>query len=311
MSHAVTPTAPTPDSQHDPAAHAFTALVDLAQERLGGRALAASDEFFAGKENLLKPGRGVFIAEKFTDNGKWMDGWETRRKRVPGHDWCIVKLGAPGVIHGVDVDTNHFLGNYPELCALDAIRADADPAPGGVGVPPEMGSGWTEILPLAALRGGARNLFEVASRERWTHVRLRIIPDGGVARLRVHGEVAADWERLLASGSPVDLAAIENGGEVVLVADMFFGHRENLIMPGRAANMGEGWETRRRRGPGNDWAIVKLGRAGVIEKIEVDTNHFKGNFPESCSVEGTTLESACPAEMLASRAIAWTEVVPR
>jgi allantoicase len=319
LSRAVPPTAPTPDSQHDPAAHAFTRLIDLAQERLGGRAEAASDEFFAEKENLLKPGRGVFIPEKFTENGKWMDGWETRRKRVPGHDWCVVKLGAPGIVHGVDVDTNHFLGNYPEFCAIDALAHDGE-------VPADALAGpnapWRELLPISPLRGGVPNCFPVESRDRWTHLRLRIYPDGGVARLRVHGEVRADWERLLKAGEPVDLAALENGGEVLVVADMFFGHRENLIMPGRAANMGEGWETRRRRGPGNDWSIVKLARPGVLQQIEVDTNHFKGNFPESCSLEGTVLEGACPAaagghpsqcppELLASRTVAWTEIVHR
>jgi allantoicase len=292
----------------DAALPAFTDLVDLAAARTGGVALAASDEFFAPKENLLKPGRGVFLPDEYTENGKWMDGWETRRKRTPGHDWCIVKLGLPGVIRGVDVDTNHFTGNFPEHCALDACAAD-----GRLTVEALLQGGveWTELLPVSRLEGGARNLFPIAGEQRFTHVRLRIYPDGGVARLRVHGEVRPDWEQVLAAGDLVDLAAVENGGFVPLASDMYFGRRENLIMPGRAANMGDGWETRRRRGPGHDWAIVRLGRPGTIRRVEVDTNHFKGNFPESCSLEAARIPGAPPAEFLASRSIAWETLLPR
>jgi allantoicase len=284
----------------------FTELYDLVSERLGGAVLTASDEFFAPKENLVKPGRGVFIPEKFTENGKWMDGWETRRRRGPGHDWCVLKLGLPGAIRGVDVDTNHFLGNFPEHCAIDACRAESDAAGDALA---RDEARWREIVPLSRLEGGARNLFPVAGEVPATHVRLRIYPDGGVARLRVHGEVRPDWAALARSRDPIDLAAIENGGVVVLSSDMFFGHKENLIMPGRAANMGEGWETRRRRGPGHDWAVVRLGRAGALVRVEVDTNHFKGNFPESCSLEGVRLDGAPPADFLASRSLAWTPVL--
>ncbi|HEY9855456.1 MAG TPA: hypothetical protein V6D05_06955, partial [Stenomitos sp.] len=175
----------------------FTDLIDLASERVGGEALYATDEFFAGKENLLKPGRGVFIPEKYTENGKWMDGWESRRKRGPGHDWVIVKLGLPGIIRGVDVDTNHFLGNYPEHCSIEAVSLPGHPSLD------ELLSDrtqWTEILPISRLEGGSRNLFPIESSERWTHLRLRIYPDGGVARFRVHGEVVPDWGSILGAG---------------------------------------------------------------------------------------------------------------
>jgi allantoicase len=262
-------------------AAAFTGTVDLAAERVGGKVLYANDEFFAEKENLIKPGRGIFIPDKYTERGKWMDGWETRRKRVPGHDWCVLKLGIPGIIAGVDIDTNHFLGNNPAYASIDAIAlpddreisgADAEKLP------------WQEVLSRVSLKPGSQNIFALSSTERWTHLRLNIYPDGGVARFRVYGEAALDWGSF-GPDQLLDLAAIENGGKVPACSDMFFGNKDNMISPGRAPNMGDGWETRRRRGPGHDWAIVRLGHAGTLKEIEVDTNHFKGNYPDRCWID--------------------------
>ena len=243
----------------------FTDLLDLAAERLGGAAVEANDEFFAPKENLVKPGRGVWIDDKYTDRGKWMDGWETRRRRTPGHDWCVIRLGMPGIVRGVDVDTNHFKGNFPEACSIDA-RVD--------------GSDWVEILPKLALQGHAQNLFEIRDARLWSHVRLNIHPDGGVARLRVYGEAAP----VLPAGT-IDLAAV-----VLSASDEFFGSRRNLILPGDAIHMGDGWETRRRRGPGHDWVVVRLAAQGALKRAEVDTSHFKGNYPGSCWLEGADAE---------------------
>lgn len=286
---------------------AFTELTDLAAERLGGCALFASDEFFAEKENLLKAGDGVFIADKYTENGKWMDGWESRRKRVPGYDYCVIRLGLSGRLRGVDINTNHFLGNYPEAAALDVCEAPLDAS---VAMLESESVEWKEVVPLSRLQGGTHNLFAIDHDARITHVRLRIYPDGGVARLRVYGDVLPDWPALLATGEPIDLASVTNGGVAVLANDMFFGHRGNLIMPGRAANMGDGWETKRKRGPGNDWVIVQLGRPGTLSQVEVDTNHFKGNFPDRCSLEGTMLPPGVPTEFLTSLAIEWKPIVP-
>ena len=285
---------------------AFSGLVDLAAERVGGNALIASDEFFAEKENLLKPGRGIFIPDKYTDHGKWMDGWESRRKRVPGHDWCIIKLGFPGIIKGVDIDTNHFLGNNPAYASLEACAVPDDTSAQTLG---GSNVAWKEILPRSPLRPGSQNLFGVVSLERWTHIRCNIFPDGGVARLRVYGEVVPDWS-LVARDGLIDLAFIGNGGSAVAASDMFFGNKEKLIMPGRAANMGDGWETKRRRGPGNDWAIVKLGRQGTIRKIEIDTNHFKGNFPDRCSIDALNSPNAV-VDALNWQEFPWTEILPQ
>jgi allantoicase len=285
----------------------FTDLADLAAARTGGRALAANDEFFAGKENLLKPGRGTLIPGKYTAHGKWMDGWETRRRRTPGHDWCVVRLGMPGVVRGVDVDTNHFIGNFPERCSLDACLR-----PGTVSKATLLGprTVWAPLLPESPLLGGSQNLFAIENDRSWTHVRLNIYPDGGVARLRVYGEVAVDAAALARSKRLLDLASITNGGLVLGASDMHFGSKDNLIMPGRSANMGDGWETRRRRGPGHDWLVLRLGAPGLCERIEIDTNHFKGNYPESASLEGCrTGEKSI--EALASDALGWQEVLPR
>ncbi len=291
-------------SQENRPSATFSSLVDLAAERVGGKALLASDEFFAEKENLLKPGRGIFIPDKYTERGKWMDGWESRRKRTPGHDWCIIKLGLPGQIKGVDIDTNHFLGNNPAYASMSACVADS--ATSGDNL---TRVAWTEILPRSPLQPGSQNLFGIFSQHYWTHLRLNIYPDGGVARLRVYGDVLPDWTRF-APDALVDLAAIENGGKACACSDMFFSHMDNLIMPGRSANMGDGWETKRRRGPGYDWIILKLGRPGLIKKLEVDTNHFKGNYPDQCSLD-TCFSPDQTVDLLTWPNATWTEILPK
>jgi len=285
----------------------FTELIDLASERLGGAVLVASDDFFGPKENLLKASAPIFIEDKYTDRGKWMDGWESRRRRTPGFDWCIIRLGLPGIVRGVVVDTSYFRGNYPEHCALDGAIFSVLPSE------EELTSEavqWVPLLPQMPLAGDNQNPFPIQYQNRITHLRFKIFPDGGVARLRVYGEVLPDWDQLKRAGGYIDLAAAENGALVLSCSDMFFGHRHNLIMPGRAANMSDGWETKRRRGPGHDWAIIKLATPGHIRRVEVDTSHFKGNFPESCSLE-TCNAGGLTAEALTDLSTPWTTLLPR
>lgn len=289
----------------------FTQLVDLASERLGGRVLVANDEFFAPKENLLKPSKPVFVEDRYTDRGKWMDGWETRRRRTPGHDWCIIRLGLPGILRGVLIDTSHFKGNYPEQCSLDAC-ALAAPASQEQEIEQltAPSSEWVELLPRSPLRGDTHNLFPISDARRFTHVRFKIYPDGGVARLRVHGEIVPDWQTLLTDTGLLDLAGVASGGRVVASSDQFFSAPQNLLMPARALNMGDGWETRRRRGPGFDWVVVELRIPGLIHQVQVDTSHFKGNFPESCSLEGCDAGKMKPEE-LSVATLEWKELLPR
>jgi allantoicase len=278
----------------------FVDLVDLAAARLGGGVIVANDEFFAPKEALLLEHPAVFIEGKYTERGKWMDGWETRRRRSPGYDWCIVRLGVPGIVRGFVVDTSFFRGNYPESCSIEGCVLQGVPDAAAL----EQAQ-WFELLPKSTLQGDSRNEFAIASDKTVTHLRLNIFPDGGVARLRVHGVVTPDWDRLRKRGQ-IDLAAVEHGARVISASDMFFGHRHNLIMPGRGTHMGDGWETKRRRGPGYDWVVVKLGNAGSIERVLVDTIHFKGNAPGSCSVEvcnAATDDDATPES-------GWRELLP-
>ncbi|HEX2690615.1 MAG TPA: allantoicase, partial [Kofleriaceae bacterium] len=271
----------------------FLDLLDLASESVGGAAIACNDEFFAEKDNLLREHAAVWKDHVYTDRGKWMDGWETRRRRPASssgsghptpegdHDWCIVRLGMPGIIRGVVVDTAFFRGNFPESCALYATEVDA-----ALDLAALETATWTQILPPSQLAGDTKNAFAITTQNRFTHVRLEIFPDGGVARLRIHGEVAPRWSQLRALGGPIDLAALEHGAVVETSSDMFFGSRHHLIKPGPSRSMADGWETRRRRGPGNDWAIIRLAAAGTIERLEIDTTHFKGNAPGRCTVEG-------------------------
>jgi allantoicase len=259
----------------------FSRLTDLAAERQGGKVLFATDDFFAEKENLIKPGRGIFITDKYTDRGKWMDGWESRRKRTPGHDWAVIQLATPGKIAGFNIDTNFFLGNHPPNASVEAVYInDADPGISWDDLE------WKELLPKSPLDPGSRNFYACLSNEIYTHVRLHIYPDGGVARFRVYGEVYKNWEAVSAK-EEIDLAAAINGGKAIACNDMFFSEMGNLVMPGRGVNMGDGWETKRNRTPGNrDWVILKLAHTGTVERIIVDTCHFKGNYPDSCSIEG-------------------------
>jgi allantoicase len=284
----------------------FTTLADLASARVGGRAILANDDFFAPRSNLVKADAPIFIPGKFTTRGKWMDGWESRRRRTPGHDWCVIALGMRGVVRGVDLDTSFFTGNFPSHCSIDALDT---PRTVGPAVAAKPGAPWTTLLEKSPLSGNSHNYFAIAPAEQaWTHLRLNIFPDGGVARLRVYGEVAMNWEAAARRATAIDLASIRNGGLVLGASDMHFGGRDNMIMPGRAKNMGDGWETRRRRGPGFDWAIVRLGAPGRIERVEIDTNHFKGNYPDSASIEGC-LAPGARIEDLASAA--WRELLPQ
>ena len=278
--------------------HPYKTWIDLAAARLGAQALECSDDFFAEMENLLKPADPVFIAGKFTDRGQWMDGWESRRKRVVGHDWCVIKLGAKGIIHGLNVCTTHFAGNAPQKVSVEGcVSSDA----------PNADTKWVEVLSLSDVQPDSDNFFDIETNEAITHLRLNIFPDGGVARLRVYGEPVIDWNWFL-PGEPVDLAYVKNGGRPLEASDMFFSNPENLVMPNRGANMGDGWETKRRRGGRVcDWAILKLGVLGNIQKVVVDTAHFKGNFPESFSLQAIKL----PAGEHPTEDSAWVDVIER
>ncbi|MBO6825878.1 MAG: allantoicase [Sneathiella sp.] len=274
--------------------------VNLAQPRLGAEVTFATDDFFADKSRLIDPADPVFIVGKYDNNGKWMDGWESRRKRGEGYDHCILKLGLPGVIEGVDIDTSHFTGNYPPAASIDAcFVAEGEPNDKTI---------WREIVPSVTLGPSAHHYVRIGGEEAWTHLRLNIYPDGGVARLRVYGRFNCNWDQRDAN-EVVDLAAMLNGGRAVAANNEHFGSPANLLAPGRGVNMGDGWETRRRREPGNDWAIIQLGAPGVLSAVEVDTAHFKGNFPESCSIQAAYMTGGTDQSMI-TQSMFWKTLMP-
>ncbi|KUJ70915.1 allantoicase [Streptomyces albus subsp. albus] len=292
----------------------FTHHADLADRRLGAGVIAANDEFFAERENLLKPEAAHFDPESFGHKGKIMDGWETRRRRGTGtdtphpteedHDWALIRLGAPGVIHGIVVDTAHFRGNYPQAVSVQATALPDAPSPEELLAPDVR---WTELVPRTPVGGHAANGFTVDDPHRYTHLRLRQHPDGGIARLRVYGEVAPDPGWLAALGT-FDLAALENGGAVEDASDRFYSPPTNTIQPGRSRKMDDGWETRRRRDKGNDWVRYRLTEQAEIRAVEIDTGYLKGNaagWAALYALDATT--GADPADHTAH----WVEILPR
>lgn len=277
--------------------------VDLLSERLGGCVVDCSDDWFANCENLIKSGRGEFKPGYFVSTGQLMDGWETRRtfrrQQFYGGDvtfnWCVIRIGAPGIIYGFDVDTNHFRGNAPEEIAIDATNAYS---------PGHKDCKWTELVPKSPIRAHRQNLFDCDSKGQWNYIRLRIYPDGGVARLRAYGDVKIRSNQFV-DGELIDLASTLNGGKVLDASDAFFSSPQNLLMPGRGKNMGDGWETKRRRDLDHDWVMIQLGIQGTVRKIIIDTAHFKGNFPDSITLEGANI----PKNSQLSVCTIWQEIL--
>ncbi len=271
---------------------------NLASPRFGSHVASASDEFFGAKERLISDAPPVFIADKYDEHGKWMDGWESRRKRDEGHDWCIVELGARGIIHGLEIDTSFFTGNYPPGASIDACAPNADVDDPSV---------WETILPATVLEGDKRQFFTINDGGIWGAVRLSILPDGGVARMRLYGEVAPSWTDI-GDDALVELSALRNGGRIIAYNDAHYGDLWALLSEGRGKTMGDGWETRRRREPGNDWIIIALAARGVVEAVEIDTAHFKGNYPDSASVEGVDFSGENDTGLL-DGSTSWGEIL--
>ncbi len=272
-------------------------FVNLAAPQYGAAICSVSDEFFAPAKRMLAPEAPVFIPDRYDAHGKWMDGWESRRKRSAGHDYCIIRI-CPGVIHGIEIDTSHFTGNFPPAASLEACNAHINPDENTV---------WTQLLPKTDVQGDSRQAFAINDSNSWTFVRLNIYPDGGIARLRVYGE-PDQVDTLARPEQWVELVSSEVGGQAIACNNQHFGAMSKLLSIAPVANMGDGWETRRRRQPGNDWVILKLGRKGRIGRVEVDTAFFRGNYPASCSLKG-----ACPgpATDIVRDSSGWPEILPR
>ncbi|CEG40233.1 allantoicase [Plasmopara halstedii] len=336
-----------------PTLYELETLTNLASATYGSRVLFATDEWFASASRLLLPEPPIFVANKFTSFGKWMDGWESRRKRIPGHDWCLLALGLRGLVDIVDIDTAFFTGNYAPRVSIQAAnisqrsntlrtlaaKATDKRAMGVCATAQEFelvekleSDKWVEIVPLTRLGAGyaetRHNLRRVHASKRgpWTHLRVNVFPDGGIARLRVYGEVEMDWNSILSSNL-IDLVSIAHGGRVISYSDAHYGHPRNLIAPGRSKSMADGWETARKASrpailtanvitgllevAGKDWVVFKLGHSGVIHHVEVDTNFFKGNCPESCIVYGSEIRHCDENQLLNDTDVKWEVVLPR
>jgi allantoicase len=270
--------------------------VNLASPQRGAAIFSVSDDFFAPAKRMLSDQEPVFIPDRYDEHGKWMDGWESRRKRVVGHDFCTFRI-CPGVIHGVEIDTRFFTGNYPPAVMLEVCDAEIEPDENTV---------WTEIIPKTDIEGDKLRYFAISNENSWSFVRLNIYPDGGIARIRIYGEPMWD-ENLAGREQWIDLASSTAGGVALECNNMHFGDMSNLLSDRPVANMGDGWETRRRRHPGNDWVILKLGQKGRISRVEVDTAFFRGNYPARCSLKGGCPETDID---LVDVSASWAELLP-
>ena len=279
-------------------------LVDLASERVGGAVIAANDDFFGPKEYLIKDTAPEWREGEYTPKGKWMDGWETRRRREPGHDWAIVSLGLRGIVRHLIVDTSYFTGNYPEASSVELIDLPGKPDLVELARDPAR---WSTIVDRSLLRGNDLNEFPVDNHAHAvSHIRLIIFPDGGVARLRVLGDPVPP-DGLLDGVTEVDLAALSSGARAIDCSDRHYSSPNRMLVAGKPRGMWDGWETKRRRGPGNDWAVIRLAGRGEISRLEIDTTHFKGNAPGSAQVEAIAAPTASLGDL---RFAEWAPVLP-
>ena len=272
-------------------------LVNLASPKLGTKIIDFSDDFFGDVSRMLNDKEPVFIEDKYDDHGKWMDGWESRRKRTEGNDWCIIKLGSPGKISEIEIDTAYFTGNFPPYASLEGIYSNENPS---------FDDNWISILKKSELKGDHSQKFAVES-EIVNYVRFQIFPDGGVARLRLNGEVIYNFD--INKKIDYELSSLNLGGKIITYNNAHYGDVSALLSNGRGKTMGDGWETRRRRTPGNDWIIIKLAHVGIINKIEIDTAHFKGNYPDRASVQCALVKDKMTDDELIDISSNWTEIL--
>ena len=269
-------------------------LIDLAQSRLGSKIVYKTDEFFAPAKRIINAWPPVFKEGVFDKHGKWMDGWETRRKRSKGHDYLILKLGKPGKIYKVDIDTSYFSGNHPTKISIQACFSKKNI--------PNKNSKWTTILKKKSTKANSHHFFNIKNKFFFSHIKLNIFPDGGVARLRVYGTI----ENKKKFGKKIlNLTSVLNGATPIVCNNEHFGRAENILAPGIGKNMGDGWETRRSRGKNFDWLIIKCATAGRVSKIQIDTHHFKGNYPDKCSLQAAYINSKISNKSIVNSSKKW------
>jgi allantoicase len=274
-------------------------LVNLASPKMGTKILAFSDDFFGEVTRMLNDKDPIFIEDKYDNHGKWMDGWESKRRRDGGNDWAILKLGSSGIISKIEIDTSYFTGNVPPFFSLEGIYSETEP---------NKDSNWKSLIAKTNLVGDCKNNFELNLKEKFNFVRLQIFPDGGVARIRLFGEVKYNWDRFN-NEEIIELSSLKLGGSILAYNNAHYGDVSALLSEGRGKTMGDGWETRRRREPGNDWIIIKLAQKGIIEKIEIDTAHFKGNYPDRASIQAISIDKNITTKDLIQSSENWDVIL--
>ena len=276
-------------------------LTNLASPKIGTKIIEVSDDFFGKASRMLNDKDPVFIEDKYDEHGKWMDGWESKRRRVGGNDWAIIELGSPGIISEVDIDTSFFTGNFPPFASIEGLYSDQEP---------DENSDWITILSKSSLKGDASNKFKIQSTAKVNYIRLQIYPDGGVARLRLFGEVKLNWDFYNNNkNNLIELSSLKLGGSIVAYNNAHYGDVSALLSDGRGKTMGDGWETRRRREPGHDWIIIKLATKGLIKKIEIDTAHFKGNYPDQASIQISNFDKEKDLEEIINDSQNWKYIL--
>ena len=278
---------------------AIKGLVNLASPKMGTKILAFSDDFFGEVTRMLNDKDPIFIEDKYDNHGKWMDGWESKRRRDGGNDWAIIKLGSAGIISKIEIDTSYFTGNFPPFFSLEGIYSETEP---------DKDSNWKTLIDKTSLIGDCKNNFELNLKETLNFIRLQIFPDGGIARIRLFGEVRYNWKQFN-SGEIIELSSLKLGGSILAYNNAHYGDVSALLSDGRGKTMGDGWETRRRREPGNDWIIIKLAQKGNIEKIEIDTAHFKGNYPDRASIQATSIDKNITTKDLIQNSDNWNIIL--
>ena len=272
----------------------FKNTVNLAEPKFGSKIIYKTDQFFGAASRILNSQKPIFKEGIYDHHGKLMDGWETRRKRKVGHDYLIIKLGRPGKIFNVDIDTSFFSGNQPSQASLQACYSKNKLS---------KNTNWKTILNKKKLGPNNNHNFKIKNHSTFNFIKLNIFPDGGIARLKLNGKV--DLEKINLKGKNVNLSLISNGSTIVSCNNEHFGKAENVLSPGVGVNMGDGWETRRSRGKNFDWIIIKFGMPAILNKLEIDTHHFKGNYPETFTVQSALISNKAISKKIVKNSKKW------